>query len=254
MPMDVTDIHREHVETFIADQLKRWRPATANNRYRGLQVFFKWLLEEGEIKASPMMNMKPPMIPDEPPPIPTEGELVRLLKACQGRDFQARRDMALLRLFLDTGARRAEIAGLTIENLHLDDRIAVVLGKGRRPRACPFGKKTALALDRYLRVRAGHRDADRPEMWLGLHGPMRPWGIRDVVERRAKQAGLEGFHLHLFRHGFAHRWLQAAGGEGDLMSLMGWKSRSMLQRYARSAAGERAREAHDRLGLGDRLL
>jgi hypothetical protein len=45
MPTDVAVISREHVEAFITDQLARWRPATAANRYRGLQRFFAWLVE-----------------------------------------------------------------------------------------------------------------------------------------------------------------------------------------------------------------
>ena len=47
MPLDVADIRREQVKAFIADLLERFKPATANNRYRGLQCFFKWLVEEG---------------------------------------------------------------------------------------------------------------------------------------------------------------------------------------------------------------
>ena len=58
MPGEPTHITREHVESFVTDQLSRWKPATALNRYRGLTVFFTWLLEEGEIRTSPMANMK----------------------------------------------------------------------------------------------------------------------------------------------------------------------------------------------------
>ncbi|MCH7948096.1 MAG: tyrosine-type recombinase/integrase, partial [candidate division Zixibacteria bacterium] len=93
----------------------------------------------------------------------TEEQLRRLLKTCDGRTFEERRDNAILRLFMDCGVRLSELAGLTLSDLDLDSNVAVVLGKGRRPRACPFGRRTTLALDRYLRARAGHRDSARPE-------------------------------------------------------------------------------------------
>ena len=75
---------------------------------------------------------------------------------------------------LDTGARRAELVGLRLADLDLDLDVAIVVGKGRRERALPFGRKTAVALDRYLRVRARHRDAELPWLWLGQRGPLGP--------------------------------------------------------------------------------
>jgi hypothetical protein len=46
-PLTVSALKRKHIELFIADQLAHWKPATANNRYRGLQSFFTWALAEG---------------------------------------------------------------------------------------------------------------------------------------------------------------------------------------------------------------
>ena len=119
--------------------------ATLSVYYRSLQPFFACAVSEGEISSSPMERMRPPLVPEQPVAVVTGAQIDALLRACQGSAFEDRRDEAIVRLLLDTGMRRGECAGLTFDDVDLDQDVAVVLGKGRRQRACPFGKRTARA-------------------------------------------------------------------------------------------------------------
>lgn len=127
---DVTGVTREAVETFVADQLERFTPGTAAVRYRRLQQMFKWAVEEGEITASPMASMHPPTIPQTPVPVVSDDDLRALLQACAGRGYAERRDTAPERLFLDTGCRLGEVAGLKVDDVDFDAEGVSVVGGG----------------------------------------------------------------------------------------------------------------------------
>lgn len=259
MPTGVADITREHVGEFVNDQLARWKPTTAAIRFASLRVFFRWLVEEGEVRESPMARMRKPKLPEHLAPIPSREDLERLLRDCEGPSFEDRRDMAIVRVFLSTGARLAEVAGMrwtpadpTTNDVDLDQRVVRVMGKGRRERVSYLTPKAVKAVDRYLRGRRQHRHAELPSLWLGTRGAFTTSGISQMVRDRAQRLGL-AIHPHTFRHYYADAMLRSGMQEGDLMALAGWRTRDMLSRYAAASRSERAIAAARRLTVGDDL-
>jgi site-specific recombinase XerC len=252
-PTQVDRINRDHVETFIADQLERWRPKTAQIRYGSLRQFFKWCVDEGEITETPMAKMGPPSVPEVPVPVVGDDDLKKLLRIVEGTTFEARRDTAILRLFIDCGLRLGEVSGLGVADVDWDYEVVTVVGKGSRPRSVPFSSKTSQALDRYLRIRKRHAHARSEALWVGPKGQLTSNGIAQMLRRRCTSAGIDQLHPHQLRHTAAHQAAKGGLGDSDMMRIFGWRSRQMLNRYGASAADERARDAYKRLAPGDRL-
>ena len=245
------------VQQWMVRLLGRYSAAYASNQFRALQQFFKWLAAEEEI-GDPMAGLRPPHVPGRPVPVFAGGDLPRLERACAGRSFQQRRDAAMIAIFAATGIRLSELAGLRYDpadpqrsDIDLWHREITVHGKGRTTRTVKISYDAARALDRYIRARARHAQAYRPQLWLGVNnrGPMTASGIYQVISRRGHQCGVQVFP-HRFRHHFSHTWLDRGGAEGDLMELNGWTSPQMLRRYGASARSARARRSYDRIMTG----
>src|SRR5205807_575218 len=105
----------DQVRAFISHLLATKSSATANNRYRALNRFFGWLVEQGYTDTHPMAKLKPPRMQEKIVPIIRAGDLTRLFKSVGGTDFESRRDKAILSLLLDSGLRLSELAGIAYD-------------------------------------------------------------------------------------------------------------------------------------------
>lgn len=229
------------------------QPTTATTWLGGVKRFAAWLAEEGEIESNPIERMSPPKLDTPVTPALTSEQLAALIKACQGKSLVDRRDEALVRFMAETGVRAGEVIDMQVGDVDIARGIATVIrGKGGKGRIVPFGSKTAVALDRYIRLRRQHAAPENTQLFVGAHiKSFSYWGLARTLRARARAAGIEGFHLHLFRHTAAARWLAAGGSEGGLMAVAGWSSREMLDRYVRASAAERAVAESRGLNLGD---
>jgi site-specific recombinase XerD len=206
-------VSRQDVREWMAWLLSRYSSAYASNQYRGLQQFFKWLAAEEEM-PDPMAGLQPPKVTGKLVPVFTGAELARLEQSCAGRGFAQRRDAAIIAVFKATGIRLAELAGIRYDpgdprhsDIDVWQREITVRGKAGKARIVKISYDAARVLDRYLRIRTGHAQAHRPQLWLGAgnRGPLTASGIYQMIARRGAQRSVDVFP-HRFRHHFSQTW------------------------------------------------
>jgi site-specific recombinase XerD len=212
---------------------------TLNLEHRALHSFWQWAVREGAVGGDPMANLRAPRPAERPVEVLTGEDYAKLVAVVTGKDFEHRRNEAILRFLWSTGCRLGETAGLGVDDLDLRDKLARVVGKGNRERVVAFDSDTRRAFDRYLRVRKAHSRAADARLWIGPKGALTESGVYQVVRDAGRAAGVE-VHPHQLRHTSAHNQLAAGMPEQAVMDLHGWKSPQMLARYGATRRHERA--------------
>lgn len=270
LPTDTKAIERRHMEQWqIALFNKGYKDTTVHQRYRGAQRFFAWfetVMDEVRQKdepeyRSPMAKMSPPRLGLFQPRVLSIDDLKRVLGSVEGRSFENRRDTALIRVFFDTGARRAEIANLMWSRDPSGQRdidlaaktVYIQFGKGNKDRYVHLSAKTVDALRIYERLRREHPHRDLPWFWLGRKGRLTDSGIAQMIRDAGMRAGIPDLHPHDLRHAWRHHADMAGTSREDLMALGGWSSDAMLRRYASTEANQRALTRARELNIGDKL-
>ncbi len=170
MPTQASAVTREHVEAFIEHTLTVAKASTAATRYQALRVFFNFLIEEGEITASPMARMHPPIVPEQQTPVVADDELEKLLATCSAKTLTTSGTTRSSDSSSTPGADSPRCPGCR-STTWTRRRRRPVLGKNRRPRVSRSGTTPPPAIERYLSERR-KRAGDEDPLWLGLKGPM----------------------------------------------------------------------------------
>ncbi len=169
--------------------------------YRVLRTFLRWYwLETDQEGEPPIAKVKAPKITITPLEPADLEDVERLLNTC-GNDLNGMRDRAIMLTLLDTGVRASELCAIDIKDVNIQSGAVLVrMGKGRKPRTAFLSQSTRRAMRTYLK----NRKDSQPALWLSRLGErLTYWGLREMVERRAKLAGIEHPTLHSFRRTFA---------------------------------------------------
>lgn len=233
---DLTTATRTDCEAFLASLPTPTRKAWG---WRSLRSFYAFAAEELE-QPSPMARIRSPKVPLSDVKVASPEDVDRMLRACSPwRTATNARDAAIIATLWATGARRSEIAALRLDDVDLDTMSVLIrTSKSGKPRRAPLDHRAAQHIARWLARRATYPVAGGSALWVGKAGPLSSDGVRQVIERRRGEAGVD-VSAHSFRRGWAAHALGTRGiSQASVMVAAGWTTPTMPNTYVRSVREE----------------
>jgi integrase/recombinase XerD len=224
--------------------LRRWvyhlkdsgkAPTSIRRGLSSMRSYFSFLLEEGEIEDDPTERLESPRGWRRLPTVLSHGEVDALLAAPSPDAPSYRRDRAVLELLYATGVRVSELVGLQLQQVDLEERLLVVLGKGSRERMVPFGETAAGALRSYLLHLRPELDRGGGEgaLLLNVRGTrLTRMSVWTLVKDAAESAGIgKKVSPHTLRHTFATHLLEGGADLVAVQELLGHVDIATTQIY-----------------------
>ena len=199
--------------------------------------FFKWC-HSGAAAGIPF-----PAVEERTQRTLSELEVTAVLEGCDTATGFGVRDLAMFMLLWDSGIRSAELCGLQLSQLKIQERMFTVMAKGyrgrRRERFGAFSEETANQLLTWLAFRERAARPETTTVFCSLGGstsgrPITRRGLQDICQSAAERAGVPRFAPHAFRRGLAVAALEAGAPDEVLVRFMGWKSARMVGVYTRA--------------------
>ena len=217
------------------------RKSSVARKLAVLRSFMKYLAGQGVIPANPAKNVASPKQETLLPGHLTSEAVLELLEMPGGATALGLRDRAILELFYASGVRVSELVGLDRDNLDLEGNLIRVIGKGRKERIVPFGRKAGDAIRQYLEVQhelrgkkdvAGASEASLAVFLNNRGRRLTTRGVAVIVDRHvARLAQRLRVHPHTLRHTFATHMLDAGADLRSIQELLGHESLSTTQKY-----------------------
>ena len=181
-----------------------------------LRSFFSWLVDEDNIRKSPMRKIKSLKIDKLRSRHPLTAEQLELVRdGCRGY-----KEKALVEFLVSSGCRVSEVAGLRVDDIDWRDRKCKVIGKGNKERTVYFSVRAKLMLQLYIAERRGGE-----ALFASSRAPYEPptdRGIEKMISKLGKRIGMERpLYPHLMRHTFASHALNCGMELTIIQHLLG---------------------------------
>ena len=249
----------QQIERFVAHLRSTGRaPKSIARQFAAVRMLHRYLVQEEIRTDNPAALVDGVRVPSSLPKGLAEEDVARLLSSVTGVDSFARRDRALLEFFYATGARVAEVCGLSMSDIDMHDSLVRLFGKGAKERIVPFGRICHEALTDYFDL--GGRPTLAPEQWatrkdqdavfLGVRGTrLSRQAAYNIVRKYGEIAKIKNLSPHALRHSCATHMLVHGADLRVVQELLGHASVSTTQVYTKvenEVLFEMYRESHPR--------
>jgi integrase/recombinase XerD len=212
--------------------------STHRRKLAAIRGLHRFLVSEGFRDTDPTTLVRGPRRLAPFPKALDVDEAIALVEAPDRATAAGRRDAALLEFLYGTGARVSETVDLDLTDLDLEDRVALVTGKGSRQRLVPLGSKAVEALMGWLpdRMSLVKRSTGGDPVFVNLRGGrMTRQAMFDIVRKHASKVGIDPKRVspHVLRHSAATHMVEAGADLRTVQEILGHATISTTQVYTR---------------------
>ena len=230
----VRDANKTLILTYLVQLQKDQKStATISRNIASIRSLYQYLLNEGEIRKDPTINLKTPKKEKKIPEILSLEEVEIFLCQPDTETSKGVRDRAMLELLYATGMRSEEIITLEDDNVDISSNTLLVHGKGNKERMIPFGESTRLYLLKYLDVRNQEIENRTSYLFVRKNGQkMYARMVYAIVNKHL--SGIKTLSIkspHVLRHSFATAMLNNGAEINAIKNLLGHASLSSTQIY-----------------------
>lgn len=211
-------------------------PYTQARVISGIKAFFIYLLLEKIIDTDPSELLESPKLGRKLPDVLTIMEVDTIIDSIDLSKEEGERNKAILEILYGCGLRVSELINLSISNLHLNEGIILVTGKGNKQRLVPLGdqaKKQVITYLKHFRNQITAKKGDDDILFLNRRGGrLSRQMIFYIVKGSVEKAGVrKNISPHSFRHSYATHMVQNGADLRVVQELLGHVSITTTEIY-----------------------